>query len=64
MLSISTSKDRLRKLVDSFKLKERLDKIIAVSRNHYAERQMGAKKIKTSKASKGVGKVSSLPGGI
>ena len=33
MLSISTSKGRLRKLVDSFKLKERLGKIIADSRN-------------------------------
>ena len=61
MLSISTSKGRLRKLVDSFKLKERLDKIIADSRNHYAERTNGSKKIK---ASKGAGKVSSLPGGI
>ena len=33
MLSISTSKGRLRKRVDSFKLKERLDTIIADSRN-------------------------------
>ena len=44
MLSISTSKGRLRKLVDSFKLKERLGKIIADSRNHYAERTNGGKK--------------------
>ena len=44
MLSISTSKGRLRKLVDSFKLKERLDKIIADSRNHYAERTNEGKK--------------------
>jgi len=64
MLSISTSKGRLRKLVDSLKLKERLGKIIADSRNHYAERTNGGKKIKASKASKGAGKVSSLPGGI
>ena len=43
---ISTLKGRLRKLVESFKLKKRLVKIIADSRNHFAKRSNGAKKKK------------------
>ena len=41
---ISTLKGRLRKLVDSFKLKERLGKIIADSRKYFAETTNGGKK--------------------
>ena len=53
MLSISTSKGRLRKLVDSFKLKERLDKIIADSRKYYAERTNGSKKDQSEQSEQG-----------
>ena len=41
---ISTLNGRLRKLVDSFKLKERLGKIIADSRKYFAETTNGGKK--------------------
>ena len=41
---ISTLNGRHRKLVDSFKLKERLGKIIADSRKYFAETTNGGKK--------------------
>ena len=62
---ISTLKGRLRKLVESFKLKKRLVKIIADSRNHFAKRSNRAKKKKNKiKARKGARTVFTIPGGI
>ena len=66
---ISTLKGRLRKLVESFKLKKRLVKIIADSRNHFAKRSNGAKKKQKNKknkvkARKGARTVFTIPGGI
>ena len=61
---ISTLKGRLRKLVESFKLKKRPVKIIADSRNHFAKRSNRAKKKKKIKARKGARTVFTIPGGI
>ena len=60
--SISTLRGPLPNLVESFKLKERLGKLVADSRKYFAKR--GAKRIKASKGSKGTRTVLSLPGGI
>ena len=59
---ISTLRGPLPKLVESFKLKERLGKIVADSRKYFAKRT--AKRIKASKGSKGTRTVLSSPGGI